>query len=614
MATKITKSGTYTGTAGADTFSVDFKPTSSTSLSIDGSTSSLNNAGTAGSGTGTSSDITTSLGYNTDTKLTLAYRPGSTTSIDTNATVVAGYNAQDILKFTKSGDYSTLGAFFNNIETLQLSSGVRIQLSSDVFEAIGTDMDRGAVNYGFTIEGVAGGKEESVTFVTEWEDTLTDPAVGRSYLAADVQLDDYSFADLYHNVSVSYDFRTDADDLEDEGVQMATYDRYARMDGANSDEKVYGSSGVDNATMRLGNDTYFGYAGNDLLIGHGGADSLDGGDGNDVFTIGGFGTGTSGTTSKADDGKAEWIISAAEGTRTGVTNGITNATDYDSQYDIIKGGTGFDTLRITTGIGATGAANGTVVLNDKNFISMEKVEVGGTISRDADESTYQQIADGHYLLAKNSTVSDTATSAGGTSGNSINNVVIDASGVTKKGLIFEGNGNTNKFIGTTQADTFITNGGHDTVTGGDGADKFVFQTIREYARDSGTANGAISYTSTDTALTSAASDSITDFVTGTDTLVFRVESTTTLEETFDSLVALTKGALTSTNVLVGDLTSVDTAGTTASYIKADTTGSDVNVYYDADGSGAGAAVLVATLVGVSTVSASDFVVAAVQNF
>jgi Ca2+-binding RTX toxin-like protein len=424
---------------------------------------------------------------------------------------------------------------------------------------------------------------------------------------------------LATNVDLIFDARdpVDDDDLEatSDGLTQPSLSRYFRFDGTNSNDKVLGSYGSDYATLRLGNDTFLGFDGNDRLFGHGGADSLDGGAGDDLFEIGGFGTNVSGTTSKADDGKPEWIISAADSAATGITNGLTNAADYGSKADLIVGGTGYDTLRVTTGIGATNPATGTIILSDANFKRMEKVEVGGSVSKDADESTFQQLRDGHLYFARSGTVSDTATPAGGAAGNSINNVVINASRVTKNGLTFEGNANTQRFIGTTKADVFIGNEGADTLTGGGGADKFVFQTIREYARDSSTANGVIAYTAGDEALDATDADTITDFTTGSDKIVFRVEGTTTLEDTFDSLVALTKGNLTSTNVEIGDITaSLDTAGSATSFIKADTTGSDIKVYYDADGNGSGAAVLVATLTNISTVGFSDFRVEAVQGF
>ena len=120
--TIITKNGSYIGTSGSDSFKLNFVPKPDASLHIDGQTSSLNNSGSTGNGLGTATDLSASLGFNTDRTLNLAFRPGSTTSISTYATSVKGYNAQDILTFAKSGDYSNLGAFFTNIENIQLAS------------------------------------------------------------------------------------------------------------------------------------------------------------------------------------------------------------------------------------------------------------------------------------------------------------------------------------------------------------------------------------------------------------------------------------------------------------------------------------------------------------
>jgi len=657
--TKIGKAGgSFTGTQGSDTWEFTAAPAKTSQVSIDGLTSAKNNSGadatllswvakddddptisalyTYNTTTGvTTTTASTAAGTSlqngvltpTDARLTLAYRPGAVaataTGTDTNATTVAGYNAQDVILFSKSGDYSGLGDFFRNIETIKLGTGVSVTLDQEAFQAVKGYASRGTLTYGMTFEGVAGGKAESVTFKFNFEasDVVT-PAVGAAYASKELQLDDFSIAGLATNVDLIFDARdpVDDDDLEatSDGLTQPSLSRYFRFDGTNSNDKVLGSYGSDNATLRLGNDTFLGFDGNDRLFGHGGADSLDGGAGDDLFEIGGFGTNVSGTTSKADDGKPEWVISAADSAATGITNGLTNAADYGSKADLIVGGTGYDTLRVTSGVGATNAATGTIILSDANFQGMEKVEVGGSVSRDADESAFQQLRDGHLYFLRSSTVSDTApysNTAGLTTTNSVmNNVVINASRVTKNGLTFEGNANTQTFIGTTKADVFIGNEGADTLTGGGGADKFVFQTIREYARDSSTANGVIAYTAGDEAFDATDADTITDFTTGSDKIVFRVEGTTTLEDTFDSLVALTKGNLTTTNVLIGDLTAIDTAGAATSFIKADTTGSDIRVYYDADGSGVGAAVLVATLTNISTVGVSDFRVEAVQGF
>jgi hypothetical protein len=209
-----------------------------------------------------------------------------------------------------------------------------------------------------------------------------------------------------------------------------------------------GSIGVDYATLRLGNDSMFGYDGDDRLVGHGGADSLDGGAGDDLFEIGGFGTSASGTTSKADDGKAEWIRSrrlraAAKAFRTtAVTNGITNAADYGGKIDIVVGGAGYDTPACHHWRSVPLWVSPTV-----RWCSMTPTSRRWRRSRSAArsaetpmESAYQQLLDGDLYFARSSTVSDTATSAGGTAGNSISNnaLVIDASGVTRNGLDLRG--------------------------------------------------------------------------------------------------------------------------------------------------------------------------------
>ncbi|MEZ0288770.1 MAG: calcium-binding protein, partial [Methylophilus sp.] len=273
----------------------------------------------------------------TDVRLNIVTRPGSS-AISTFATTVAGYNAVDTLVFTKSGEFE--GIEFSGIERIELASGVEITLEAEQLEENGESLSLGELNPGFQIHGVAGGDVESVTVELEFEEEEFEPAssiVGAtpvSYDKAVFEVDDFSVAHLYFNVDVTYD--------ASEGEAGS----FTRIDGANegsdAHEIVLGSEGVDYATMRLGDDTVYGNGGNDLLIGHGGADYLDGGTGNDIFVIGGFGSGTQGTTSKADDGNKEWIATGAK-------------------HDVIVGSDGVDTLRITTGIGANTKANGTVV-------------------------------------------------------------------------------------------------------------------------------------------------------------------------------------------------------------------------------------------------------------
>ncbi|MGP1717323.1 MAG: calcium-binding protein [Methylophilus sp.] len=499
----------------------------------------------------------------TDVRLNFVTRPGSS-AISTFASSIAGYNAVDTLAFTESGEFEEI--IFSGIERIELSSGVSITLEAEQLEENGESLALGEINPGTHIYGVAGGDVENVTLELEFEEEEFEPAasiVGATpvtYDKAVFEVDDFSVAHLYHNVDVTYD--------ASEGVAGS----FTRIDGANegsdAHEIVLGSEGVDYATMRLGDDTVYGNGGNDLLIGHGGADYLDGGTGNDIFVIGGFGSGVQGTTSKADDGNKEWIATGAK-------------------HDVIVGGDGVDTLRITTGIGANTKANGTVVLNNDNFKSMEVVQVGGTVGRLNVENTDLQLLNDHYYFKANGTVADLSNTLGN-NGGTINNVVVDASGVTTNGLRFEGNANQQTFIGTSKADVFVGNGGNDTLTGGGGADKFVFGKVYEQVV-TGSATTVQTYTNTAFNLTGV--DTITDFTRGTDKLELHLDQYSKL------------------------------AGFNASMLRVNSTGTpqDANDYlvyntttktlsYDADGNGSGAKVDIAILTGVNTLSTSDFII------
>lgn len=499
----------------------------------------------------------------TDVRLNIVTRPGSS-AISTFATTIAGYNAVDTLKFTESGEFEEIT--FSGIERIELASGVEITLEAEQLEENGESLSLGELNPGFQIHGVAGGDVENVIVELEFEEEEFEPAasiVGASPVSYDkavFEVDDFSVAHLYHNVDVTYD--------ASEGVAGS----FTRIDGANegsdAHEIVLGSEGVDYATMRLGDDTVYGNGGNDLLIGHGGADYLDGGTGNDIFVIGGFGSGVQGTTSKADDGNKEWIATGAK-------------------HDVIVGGDGVDTLRITTGIGANTKANGTVVLNNDNFKSMEVVQVGGTVGRLNVENTDLQLLNDHYYFKANGTVADLSNTLGN-NGGTINNVVVDASGLTTNGLRFEGNANQQTFIGTSKADVFVGNGGNDTLTGGGGADKFVFGKVYEQVV-TGSATSVQTYTNTAFNLTGV--DTITDFTRGTDKLELHLDQ-------YSQLAGFNASMLR--------VNSTGTAQDSNDYLVYNTTTKTLS--YDADGNGSGAKVDIAILTGVNTLSTSDFII------
>jgi Ca2+-binding RTX toxin-like protein len=137
------------------------------------------------------------------------------------------------------------------------------------------------------------------------------------------------------------------------------------------------------------------------------------------------------------------------------------------------------------------------------------------------------------------------------------------------GATLTGDGSANSLTGTLNNDTLIGLAGNDILSGGAGADRFVFNTALN-------------------ATTNV--DTLTDFRSGTDRILL------------DHLIltALTTGTLAATSF-------VAKAGAVAhdgnDYILYDTTTG--NLAYDADGTGAQAAVLFATLSGHPTMVAAD---------
>lgn len=142
-----------------------------------------------------------------------------------------------------------------------------------------------------------------------------------------------------------------------------------------------------------------------------------------------------------------------------------------------------------------------------------------------------------------------------------------------------GNAGNNIISGAAGADRLFGKGGKDTLTGGSGADKFIFDTVP------GTGN----------------IDTITDFVHGIDKIMFDDDIFTAL-----GITGTVAGAALTANKFHVGASALDTLDR---IVYNSSTGA---LYYDANGSGAGAAVQVA-LIGTSihpTLSTSDFLVIA----
>jgi serralysin len=144
-----------------------------------------------------------------------------------------------------------------------------------------------------------------------------------------------------------------------------------------------------------------------------------------------------------------------------------------------------------------------------------------------------------------------------------------------------GNGN-DKLYGGTGDDTLQGGAGSDVLAGGSGNDIL-------------TGDSGADYFLFDTALGASNIDQITDYVRADDTI--RLENAI-----FTRLVTL--GVLSASNLRMG--AGVTTGADANDYIVYNTASGAL--YYDADGSGAGASLQIATLVGTPTLTSSDFVV------
>jgi Ca2+-binding RTX toxin-like protein len=345
---------------------------------------------------------------------------------------------------------------------------------------------------------------------------------------------------------------------------------------------INGTAGNDSLVGGAGNDTLTGLAGNDTLVGNAGDDSLDGGAGTDSLN-GGLGN----DTYVAGTGD---VLSDAGGVDTVVT---------DVSWTL---GAGFENLTMTGtgGISVTGNELGNFAIGNSgnNYFNLragnDTIQAGAgndwiDMSSFGSPSYGNDVVDGGAGL---DTV-NFATGSGQRSGVVVNLAAGTISGGGEAGAgsatvtgvervvgaafndQFSGSNAAETFEGREGNDTLSGLGGNDTLIGGTGLDTFVFA--------SAPGSGNV--------------DLVTDFVSGTDRL------------NFENGVFTGLGA--PGNFSAGDARFAAGAGFTSGRDASDrvvyntTTGS---LYYDADGSGAGGAQLIATFQGNPAIAATDITV------
>jgi Ca2+-binding RTX toxin-like protein len=327
------------------------------------------------------------------------------------------------------------------------------------------------------------------------------------------------------------------------------------------DKTINGGGGDDYLVGGVGNDTIDGGGGNDIIDGGAGVNNLSGGTGDDNYGVhnpndvivenvdGGNDTVWSDATSYTLSANVEnmYLVGSVNGTGNDGDNFIYG---YGVGDNIISGGKGNDTL-------AGGVGNDTYAIDANTNFGTK------TIVENTNEGT------------------DTISFAGSSTAVKIDLSLTAAQAVTDKIQLVLPLINLENIIGGAGNDTIAGNSLNNTLTGGTGADKFVFS------------GGVVSASTAVSVL--FGSDTITDFTTGADKLVLS-------QSTFGA-ISVAGGAIANF-ANVADDSLVD--GSAAAIVFSQATG---KLFYNQNGATTGlgdGGGQFATLSGLPTLAASDF--------
>ncbi|MDQ0322172.1 Ca2+-binding RTX toxin-like protein [Pararhizobium capsulatum DSM 1112] len=312
---------------------------------------------------------------------------------------------------------------------------------------------------------------------------------------------------------------------------------------------------IENLTGSSYGDTLTGNSANNVIDGGAGADKMAGGTGNDTYVVDNAGDViTEASNAGTDLVKASVSYTLATNvenlTLTGTGN--INATG-NSAVNTLTGNSGNNTLDGKAGVDkmAGGSGDDTYIVDNTGDVVTEGASAGTDLVKASVSHTLATNVE-YLALTGTGNINGTGNSANnGISGNSGNNTL-------------KGGAGSDAIIGGSGNDTLEGQSGYDTLTGGSGADKFMFR--QSEVKTSG-------------------ADHITDFGSG-DLVVFDVTSGPTGNLSTGAFY-LGTGAHDSTDRFIYD---------TAKHA----------LYYDSDGTGSAAQVLVATFENGYTLSASDF--------
>ncbi|HEY6510444.1 MAG TPA: calcium-binding protein [Burkholderiaceae bacterium] len=325
-------------------------------------------------------------------------------------------------------------------------------------------------------------------------------------------------------------------------------------------DNVWGWTGNDTMRGNVGNDTLYGDAGNDWLDGGAGNDLLYGGTGNDTYVVnsasdvvnelagGGTDTVRSGVTRTLGSNQ-ENLVLIGTGAINGTGNTLANVLTGNAAANTLNGSSGIDQM-------AGGAGNDTYVVDNAGDVVTEAAAAGTDTVRSSTNRTLGSNQENLVLIG---------TGAINGNGNTLANVLTGNAAANS----LNGSSGNDRLSGGAGNDLLNGSVGSDTLSGGTGLDQFRF---------TNTLNGTTNV------------DSITDFVSADDRFVLD-------DAVFAGVGAV--GALAAAAFRAG----AAAADASDRVIYNSATGA---LSFDADGNGAGAAVVFATLIPGTSVVLGDF--------
>lgn len=343
--------------------------------------------------------------------------------------------------------------------------------------------------------------------------------------------------------------------------------------GLGGNDTILAGGGDDLLSGGTGNDRLVGGAGNDQLDGGAGADAMSGGTGDDVYVVDNI---KDAVTEKANEGNdtiettlTNLSIAKLSAIENLTYTGLSNATLVGNTLaNTLTGSTGSDTLHGGSGADMMigGFGDDTYIVDNATDSTQENLNMGSDSVQASISYTLSDNVE-HLTLTGKAAINGTGNSLDNRIiGNSAGNTLIGGQGNDT----IDGGAGNDTLLGGDGLDILLSGLGNDTFTGGDGGDTFRF-------------SSALSKTNIDT---------ITDFLTNVDRL-----------ELDDAVFKKFIGDSNLSDNFVSGGAGVKALDTNDYLIFNTASGA---LFYDADGSGKGAAVQFATLVGVTDLSASDF--------